>query len=125
MDLAAWKRQMDANLNGVFYALQASQPLLAENAHLVITGAIQERLRLPGFAAYAAAKTGLEAFAEAYAKEDRKRRVTVVRPGAVATPFWEKVPLSIPKHSLTSEQVAGAILQAYETGHKGLLDLSA
>ena len=70
-----------------FLATHFSMPLLAQNAHLVYLGAVSERLRLPGLSAYAAAKAGLEAYAEALKKEERKRRITVVRPGAVATPF--------------------------------------
>lgn len=81
-------------------------------------------MRLPGLAAYASAKAGLEAFAETLRKEQRKRRVTVVRPGAVATAFWDKVPLQLPKDAMTPEQVAQRMTQAYHDGHKGTLDLT-
>ena len=120
----SWQRIMDANLNGPFLATHYSLPLLAENAHLFYLGAVSERLRLPGLAAYAAAKAGLEAFAEALRKEQRQRRVTVVRPGAVATSFWDKVPLRLPKDAAPPEKVARRILEAYENGHTGLLDLT-
>ena len=120
----AWERILAANLTGAYLTTHFSLPLLAPDAHLVFLGAISERLRLPGLAAYAAAKAGLEAFAEALGKEERKRRVMVVRPGAVATPFWDKVPLRLPKDAATPEKVANRILSAYLEGTTGTLDLT-
>ena len=122
--LDAWQRIVDANLTGAFLTTHYSLPLLATDAHLVYLGAISERLRLPGLAAYAAAKVGLEAFAETLGKEERKRKITVVRPGAVATPFWEKVPLRLPAGALSPEIVAQHILDANRQGHKGILDIT-
>ena len=118
-----WQSIVDANLNKVFTAVHYSLPLLAESAHIFIIGAVSERLRLPGLAAYAASKAGLEAFAETLAKEERKKRVTIVRPGAVTTPFWDKVPLNLPKDAATAEKVAGKIYEAFLSEHKGKLDL--
>jgi short-subunit dehydrogenase len=80
-------------------------------------------LRLPGLSAYAAAKAGLEAFAEVVRKETR-RKVSVVRPAAVATRFWEKVPFKLPPHHLQADDIARRILEAYQEGSQGPLDLS-
>jgi NAD(P)-dependent dehydrogenase (short-subunit alcohol dehydrogenase family) len=121
---ADWQRILDANLSGAYLAAHYSQPLLAADAHLFFLGAVSERMQLPGLSAYAAAKAGLEAFAESLRKESRKQRVTVVRPGAVKTGLWNKVPFPIPASAMPPEAVADAILQAYETGQKGTLDLS-
>lgn len=121
---AAWQQTLDANLTGAFLATHYSLPLLAPNAHLFYLGAIHERLRLPGFAAYAAAKAGLEAFADALRKEERQRRVTVVRPGAVKTPFWQKLPMRLPASALDAETVAHSIVQAYQQQTNGNLDLT-
>jgi NAD(P)-dependent dehydrogenase (short-subunit alcohol dehydrogenase family) len=124
MSVDAWQRIIDANLTGAFLTTHYSLPLLAADAHLVYLGAISERLRLPGLAAYAAAKVGLEAFAESLGKEERKRRITVVRPGAVDTSFWEKVPLRLPTSALSPDAVAQHIIDAHQQGHKGLLNLT-
>lgn len=121
---ADWQRILTANLSGAYLALHHSLPLLAEDAHIVLLGAVSERLRLPGLAAYASAKAGIEAFADVLRKEQRKRRVTVVRPGAVVTPLWDKVPMKLPADAATPEQVAQRIVQAYQDGHKGTLDLT-
>ena len=123
MNPETWNRILAANLSGAYLTAHYSLPLLAVNAHLVFVGAISERLRLPGLSAYAAAKAGLEAFAEALRKEQRGRRVTVVRPAAVATPLWDKVPLRMPKDAPPPAKVASRILAAYEEGHSGALDL--
>ena len=79
-------------------------------------------MRLPGLSAYAAAKAGLEAFADVVRKESR-RKVTVVCPGAADTPFWSKVPFRLPPHHLKPDQVAAQIIQAYAEGHQGQLDI--
>jgi NAD(P)-dependent dehydrogenase (short-subunit alcohol dehydrogenase family) len=118
-----WQRILDANLTGAYLAAHYSLPLLADDAHLVFLGGVSERLRLPGLAAYAAAKAGLEAFATALAKEERRRRVTVVRPAAVDTTIWQKVPFKTPANALKPEAVARRILAAHREGHKGTLDL--
>ncbi len=123
MDPAVWNRILSANLTGAYLTSHYSLPLLAPNAHLMFVGAISERLRLPGLSAYGAAKAGLEAFAEALRKEQRPRRVTVVRPSAVATPLWDKVPLRMPRDAAPPSKVAARILAAYDEGHTGTLDL--
>ncbi len=122
MTLAQWRQIVDANLTGVFLTAQALLPHLSPKAHLFLLGAQHERLRLPGLSAYAAAKAGLEALAEVLRKETR-RRVTVVRPQAVTTSLWEKVPFRMPAHALAPQQVAEAVLQAWMEGREGLLDL--
>jgi NAD(P)-dependent dehydrogenase (short-subunit alcohol dehydrogenase family) len=118
-----WQRILDANLRGAYLTIHHSLPLLTENAHIFFLGAVSERMRLPRLSAYAAAKAGLEAFAEVLRKEQRKRRVTVVRPGAVDTPFWDKVPFKLPPHAPPPAKVAEAILTAQQERHKGSLDL--
>ena len=48
----------------------------------------------------------------------------VVRPSSVATPLWEKVPMRVPADAAPPEKVAARILEAYDSGHKGVLDLT-
>lgn len=119
-----WQRIVAANLLGPYLTTHYSLPLLAENAQLIFLGAVSERLRLPGLSAYAAAKSGLEAFADTLRKEQRQHRILVVRPGAVATPFWDKVPLRLPKDAASPEKVSIKILEAYENGDSGILNLT-
>lgn len=120
MDEAEWQRIMDANLNGVFYAIHHSYALLNEGAPIYIVGAVSERMRLPGLAAYAATKAGLEAFADVLRKELR-RTVVVVRPGAVDTALWKKVPFRLPPNALKTEELAQKMYLAYQNNYKELL----
>jgi NAD(P)-dependent dehydrogenase (short-subunit alcohol dehydrogenase family) len=118
-----WLEIIDNNLTGVFHTLQASLPIIKEDGHIFLLGAVSERLQLPGLSAYAAAKAGLEAFAVAFSKEERRKKVTVVRPGAVDTGLWDKVPFKKPSHTYPPVKVAERIREAYQDGHKGQLDL--
>jgi NAD(P)-dependent dehydrogenase (short-subunit alcohol dehydrogenase family) len=120
----AFRRILDANLTGAYNAAHYSLPLLAADAPLVFIGAVSERMRLPGLSAYAAAKAGLEAFAEALRKEERKRSVIVVRPTAVNTAFWKKVPFKMPGNALSPEAVADKAVEAVYSGHQGPLDIA-
>ncbi len=122
MSLSTWQRILDANLGGAYMTTRASLPLLAKDAHLFYIGAIHERLRLPGLSAYAAAKAGLEAFAEVVRKETRLK-VSVLRPAAVDTGFWQKVPFKLPQKHLQPDDVALRLLQAYQNGETGTIDL--
>lgn len=122
MSLSTWQRILDANLGGAYMTTRASLPLLAKDAHLFYIGAIHERLRLPGLSAYAAAKAGLEAFAEVVRKETRLK-VSVLRPAAVDTVFWQKVPFKLPPKHLQPDDVALRLLQAYQNGETGTIDL--
>jgi NAD(P)-dependent dehydrogenase (short-subunit alcohol dehydrogenase family) len=118
-----WQRILDANLGGAYLTAHYSLPLLARDASMIFLGAISERMRLPRLAAYAAAKAGLEGFVEVLAKEERKRRIILVRPAAVDTPLWEKVPFKLPAGAMSPDEVAERILSAYHDGHRGKLDL--
>lgn len=123
MTPAAFRRILDANLLGAYNAVHHSLPLLTADAPLLFLGAVSERMRLPGLSAYAAAKAGLEAFAEALRKEERKRQVIVVRPGAVNTSFWRKVPFKMPGNALAPAAVAEKVIEAVNAGQQGVLDL--
>ncbi|MCB0132833.1 MAG: SDR family NAD(P)-dependent oxidoreductase [Caldilineaceae bacterium] len=114
---------VDANLTGAFLTVRHSLPLLADDAHMIFIGARHERLHLPGFGAYAAAKAGLDAMAAVLAKEERRKRITVVRPAAVDTPFWEKVPLRLPKGASSAAETAAAILKLHASDTSGVVDL--
>lgn len=119
-----WQQIVDANLSGAFLTTHYSLPILHPEAHLIYIGAITERLRLPGLAAYVAAKSGLAAFVDTVRKEERKKRISLIRPGAVDTPFWDKVSLRLPANAMLPDKVADHIMAAYDNQHQGVLDLT-
>lgn len=122
MQCQAWQRVMDVNLNGAFLVAHHSLPLLPNEGRLVFIGAQTERLQLPGMGAYVAAKVGLEFFAATLAKEERKQKIAVLRPGAVATPFWDKISLRLPKNAHTPAAVAERLFEIIQNGESGSID---
>ncbi|MCS7300544.1 MAG: SDR family NAD(P)-dependent oxidoreductase [Fimbriimonadales bacterium] len=123
MSLETWQRILNANLTGAFVATRVFSPLFSPEPHLFYIGALSEKLILPGLSAYATAKAGLETFAQVLAKEQPRWKISVVRPGAVATRFWERVPFRMPPKTLQPDDVALRILEAYYNEQKGNLDL--
>ncbi len=118
-----WRAVMDANLNGAFLAAKASLNLLREGGHFIAIGAQVDKVSLPRFGAYAAAKAALQPMMAILAKENRKHKFTLVRPGAVDTGFWANVPFKLPPGSATPRSVAEAILSTHENGVIGATDL--
>jgi NADP-dependent 3-hydroxy acid dehydrogenase YdfG len=121
-----WARVFDANLTGAQRAAAVSLPLMRDGgagSALMFLGAHVDKLILPRFAAYAAAKAALDQYAAVLAKEQRKLRVTVVKPGAVDTPFWANVPFALPKGAAAAASVAEAVFAHYDAGGAGVLAL--
>src|SRR5579872_210928 len=91
--LEAWRRQFEVNVIGFVAMTQALLPLLRRGqGRIVIVGSIAGRSALPGSAAYDASKYALEAIADALRMELHGEgiRVSLIEPGAVATPLWQK-----------------------------------
>lgn len=124
-DLAAddWATVLSSNLTGAYLAASHSVSLLNESGHMVFIGAYIDHVILPKMGAYAVAKAGLDPLVGVLRKEHRKRRFTLVRPGAVDTAFWEHAPFRKPPDSKPPEAVARAILEHHNAGTQGDLNL--
>ncbi len=118
-----WDRINGANLKGAFLAARYSIPVLPEKTHMIFIGAVSERTELPGLAAYVSAKAGLESFVEVLRKEERDRAISIIRPGAVDTPFWDKVSFKLPHGAHEPEEIAERILAAYEQKEAGEIEI--
>jgi NAD(P)-dependent dehydrogenase (short-subunit alcohol dehydrogenase family) len=95
IDLDEWRRQFEVNVFGQIAVTKACLPLLRSDgsgARIVIIGSIGGRIATPLLGPYAASKHALEAVAEALRHELRRAgiKVTLVEPGAIATPMWDK-----------------------------------
>jgi len=86
---AQFDQLMNVHLKGTFFLTQALLPLLADGGRIVNTSSGLTRFSLPGYAAYAAMKGGVEVLTRYLAKELGPRRITVntVAPGAIETDF--------------------------------------
>jgi NAD(P)-dependent dehydrogenase (short-subunit alcohol dehydrogenase family) len=84
-----WRRVIDVDLSGTFYACQAAAAHLAAEASIVNIASIAAARALPGRAAYAAAKFGVVGVTRVLAVEWAERGVRV---NAVA-PAWTETAL--------------------------------
>jgi NAD(P)-dependent dehydrogenase (short-subunit alcohol dehydrogenase family) len=87
------RRQFEVNVFGHVAVTQAFLPLLrVRRGRIVFMGSLFGRIAVPLVAPYSAAKFALEAVADAFAVELHpwKIRVSIVEPGNISTPIWEK-----------------------------------
>ena len=88
-----FRRQLEINLTGQLAVTQAFLPLLRKaKGRLVFVSSIGGRVALPFTGAYHASKFGLEAIGDSLRRELRPWgiEVSLVEPGAVTTPLWER-----------------------------------
>jgi NADP-dependent 3-hydroxy acid dehydrogenase YdfG len=106
-----WKEMVLTNVYGAALTIRATMPALKESqGHLLLTGSVAGRRNVPG-SLYSATKHAVHAMSENARQElsGTGVRVTLIAPGAVDTPFFEKVPLDEP---LQADDVARAVLFA-------------
>jgi len=86
---AQFDQLMNVHLKGPFFLTQALLPLLADQGRIVNVSSGLTRFALPGYAAYAAMKGGIEVLTRYLAKELGARGIAVntVAPGAIETDF--------------------------------------
>jgi NAD(P)-dependent dehydrogenase (short-subunit alcohol dehydrogenase family) len=80
---------MNIHLKGPFFLTQTLLPLLTDGGHILNVSSGLARFSLPGYAAYATMKGGIEVLTKYLAKElgSRGIRVNVIAPGAIETDF--------------------------------------
>lgn len=131
-----WQRMVDVNLMGPIHVIECLLPPMMDGGrggHLVNVSSAAGLVGLPWHAAYSAAKFGLRGVSEVLRFDLRRHRigVSLVCPGAVATPLTETVDIVGVDHTdptfrrlqarfrrraATPEQVAEAILEGVRTG---------
>ncbi|NUQ66216.1 MAG: SDR family NAD(P)-dependent oxidoreductase [Pirellulales bacterium] len=87
------RRQLEVNVLGQVAVTQAMLPMLrAARGRIVNMGSISGRVAAPCLGPYAASKFALEAVTDAFRLELRQWgiAVSIVEPGSVETPIWEK-----------------------------------
>jgi NAD(P)-dependent dehydrogenase (short-subunit alcohol dehydrogenase family) len=85
-----WRKDLDTNLSGAFYVVQAAFEALQESGdgRVVLISSAAAETGIPGQVAYGASKAGLVGMARTLAAEWAARgvRCNVVMPGFIATP---------------------------------------
>jgi NAD(P)-dependent dehydrogenase (short-subunit alcohol dehydrogenase family) len=87
------RRQLDVNVVGQVAVIQAFMPALrTARGRIVNISSIGGRVAAPLFGPYSASKVALEAISDSLRREVRPwgMHVSVVQPGAIATPIWDK-----------------------------------
>ncbi len=86
---AQFDQLMNVHLKGPFFLTQKLLPLIANGGRILNLSTGLTRFAMPGYAAYAAMKGGVEVLTRYLAKELGERRISVntVAPGAIATDF--------------------------------------
>lgn len=106
-----WRQMVLTNVYGAALTIRACVPALKDShGHLLLTGSVAGRRVMPG-SLYSCTKHAVTAMAEA-ARQDLDGtgvRVTLLSPGAVETPFWDR---GAPAGALTDDDVADAVLYA-------------
>jgi NAD(P)-dependent dehydrogenase (short-subunit alcohol dehydrogenase family) len=107
------RRQLEVNLVGQVAVTRALLPQLrAARGRIVFISSIGGRIAFPTNGAYHAAKFGLEAVGDVFRQELRPWgiSVSIVEPGAIATPIWESSEREA--DALVARDPAGAKLYA-------------
>jgi len=105
-----WKSMVLTNVYGAALTIRATLPHLKESkGHLLLTGSVAGRRALPG-SLYSATKWAVTAMGEAARLELHGSgvRVTLIEPGSVDTPFFDKAP----EGALEPDDIARGILYA-------------
>ncbi len=110
-----WMATMNSNLNGAFLCATESLHLMEKGGHLMFIGAYIDHIRLPKMGAYAVAKAALAELVTMLRKENRRMNISIIRPGAVDTPFWEQVSFKKPDDAKSPDVIAQTIIQHYDS----------
>ncbi|HEY9181444.1 MAG TPA: SDR family oxidoreductase [Candidatus Baltobacteraceae bacterium] len=116
--LEDFRRQFEVNVFGALAVTQAMLPLLRQTAgaRIVFMSSVSGQIAPPFVGPYASSKFALEALADALRMELSAFgiRVSIVQPGNVRTPIWQKgrdakehILASMPQHAI--EQYGGAV----------------
>ncbi len=119
---AVWREMFEVNVVAVAELTRLLLPALRRaKGHVVCVNSGAGQRANPHWAAYAASKFALRAFADALRQEERDVRVTTVYPGRIATDMQHQVreyeggPFEADKY-LSAESVARAVLAAVNAG---------
>jgi NADP-dependent 3-hydroxy acid dehydrogenase YdfG len=112
-----WRSMVLTNVLGVAYTIRATLPHLLDrgDGHYLITSSVAGRRALPG-SLYSATKFAVSAMAEGLRQELRHEmpeadiRVTLISPGMVETPFFDRRP----QNALHDDDVARAVMYALD-----------
>ncbi|HMN69813.1 MAG TPA: SDR family oxidoreductase [Bdellovibrionales bacterium] len=108
--LQDWRRQFEVNLFGQIRVIQAALPMLRESkGRIVNLSSISGKVAAPFLGPYAASKYAFEAVSDSLRRELAPLgvSVSVVEPGPIRTPIWDKGLADIRVDTAETEAVYG------------------
>ena len=109
-DTEHWRAMVLTNVYGAALTIRATLPQVRESrGHVLLTGSVAGRRALPG-SLYSATKWAVTAMGESLRQEvdGTGVRVTLIEPGMVDTPFFDKRP----QGALEADDIARAVMFA-------------
>jgi NAD(P)-dependent dehydrogenase (short-subunit alcohol dehydrogenase family) len=118
LDLATWDKNLEVNLDGVFYTTQECLDALlgSGRGHVVNIASVASKQGFAGNVAYCTSKYGLRGFGDALRAEyaGKGLRVTTVYPGATDTKIFDGVPGTWDRSKMNKpEDVAEVVWRAW------------
>ena len=119
-----FRNQIEVKLFGTFACIQAFLPLLGSDQSLAgppgriinISSALGGKIGAPFFGAYCSSKHALEAMSETLRRELMIHgvKVSIIAPGAIATPIWDKVNPSLEQQKYKNTEYKGSLNKALD-----------
>ena len=112
-----WDNQINTNLKGSFLMTRyvSESMIKRKTGRLVFINSVAGINAYPYSSAYVASKFGLRGFTSSLREELREHNIKVIsiHPGAIDTPFWNKVNVDFPKDEmLKADDVADSVVHA-------------
>ncbi len=110
-DPAHFRRLTEVNYLGTVNTLLAALPHLSDNASVILTTSIANRMGEPFSSGYAASKSAVRALIGPVSTElvSKGIRVNAISPGPTETPIFQKMGLNDEAFAQTREKLAGSI----------------
>ncbi len=108
-DVDHWREMVLTNVLGAAYTIRATfHAIRAGKGHFLLTGSVAGRIAIPG-SLYSSTKWAVTGMGQSLRGElaGSGARVTVIEPGIVDTPFWDKSPGD---GFLSDDDIAGIVL---------------
>ncbi|MBB64707.1 MAG: hypothetical protein CMO81_06545 [Waddliaceae bacterium] len=93
MDIEEWEKVQRVNVTAPVFLTKTLLPSMQSGSHIIFLGSIAAKQAFPSWGAYCSSKASLASIAAVLREELREQgvKVTLLQPGATATPFWEQV----------------------------------
>lgn len=109
---AELRRHNEGKLIPHLLTIKAALGTLRADGSITLLGAVSSQLSAPGLLVLASANAGLEAASRVLAAELAPRRVNLVSPGVIDTPWWDWVPAEARQETLAGATAGTAVGRA-------------